>query len=413
MNELNQAAAALQAGQFEAARAIAERVLAAAPGHEHALQLQAAACMRLGDAATAALIYEGLAARFPAAPALHYNLGLACRDLGDAGRAREAFAAALRLAPGMEVARFEMGLLLLRDRDYAAAAGHFEASRGTEHLRARAQEYAAYCRRFGSPTEHPPASAPRVSVVIPCFNHGEFVGDAVRSVIEQSYRNIEIVVVEGGSTDGVSAEAVRRIRHSRVRTLFQDAPTPAGANRNAGIAATTGTYVCCLDADDTLAPDYIEKAVFCLETLGYDIVGAAAQEFGQDQRRRAFARNPTLADLIESNQFLVPAVHRRDLWVRSGGFVDFDRTQGFIHEDWNYWIRLMALGARALNINWEFLVRVRNHEASRQSRRTDVLPLDRQVAIMLERNRDVLGSNVTAAPAGLAGRERLPGRHTL
>ncbi|WP_207477508.1 glycosyltransferase family 2 protein [Arenibaculum pallidiluteum] len=390
MTDLRPAVEALNAGTPQTAAAIARSVLAGRPGDPAALQVLGAASLALGDTASAVDALSALAAARPADPVAGCNLGLALRAHGDDAGAEKVLERATALPGARAEAWFELGMLRLAAGRPAAARACFDAVKDHPRLGAEAAENAAHCRRFGDPLPSPAAAAPLVSVVIPCFNHGAFVEEAVNSALEQGYRNVEVVVVEGGSTDGTSAEAVRRLSHSRVRTLFRTAPTPAGDNRNHGIAAARGKYVCCLDADDRLAPDCLEKAVFWLEELGYDIVGFGAQEFGGGARRRNFKRNPTTADLLAANEFVISAVHRRTLWQRSGGFVDFDRSAGLVHEDWNYWLRLMALGARAANLTWERLALVRNHEGARQSLDPAHLPKAEQIAIMRAANRDVL-----------------------
>jgi len=125
---------------------------------------------------------------------------------------------------------------------------------------------------------------PLVSVVIPCFNYGRFVEEAIASVQRQTFRNLEIIVVEGGSTDAETRAIVRRLERARLprtRILYRDQPCLVGDNRNFGIAAARGKYVCCLDADDILDPRYLETAVFLAEFGPYDFVSASTRSFGR------------------------------------------------------------------------------------------------------------------------------------
>src|SRR5687768_14974485 len=93
-----------------------------------------------------------------------------------------------------------------------------------------------------------------ISVVIPCYNRARFLPEAVETVLDQTYPNSEIVVVDDGSTDN-TAEVVKG--YPRVRYLRQHQQGPSAA-RNTGLRACRGQYVVFLDADDRLLPNHCE-----------------------------------------------------------------------------------------------------------------------------------------------------------
>jgi glycosyltransferase involved in cell wall biosynthesis len=101
---------------------------------------------------------------------------------------------------------------------------------------------------------------PLVSVVIPAYNAESFIDDALRSVLGQTYANLEIIVVDDASTDRTSARIAAYA--PRVHCI-RDAHSlgSASAPRNTGIGHCTGEYITFLDADDILLPDRIEKQV--------------------------------------------------------------------------------------------------------------------------------------------------------
>jgi glycosyltransferase involved in cell wall biosynthesis len=100
-----------------------------------------------------------------------------------------------------------------------------------------------------------------VSVVVPCFNQAHFLPDAIESVLAQTYPNVEIVVVDDGSTDNTSAVVER---YPGVRAVRQRNQGLAAA-RNAGLKQATGAYVVFLDADDLLLPDALTVGERALE----------------------------------------------------------------------------------------------------------------------------------------------------
>src|ERR687890_856397 len=90
-----------------------------------------------------------------------------------------------------------------------------------------------------------------VSVVIPCYNQAHFLGEAIESVLAQSYPRFEIIVVDDGSTDDTSKVAAR---HPGGRYVYQNNQGVSAA-RNSGLARSEGEYVVFLDADDRLLPE--------------------------------------------------------------------------------------------------------------------------------------------------------------
>ncbi|MEI6948694.1 glycosyltransferase [Paraflavisolibacter sp. H34] len=98
--------------------------------------------------------------------------------------------------------------------------------------------------------ENLPASAPKISIIIPCYNNGQFLARALESVREQDHAPVEVIVVDDGSTDDTNAVAAR---YPEVIYLYQRNQGVSAA-RNTGIDHCTGAYVLFLDADDWLLP---------------------------------------------------------------------------------------------------------------------------------------------------------------
>ena len=119
-----------------------------------------------------------------------------------------------------------------------------------------------------------------VSVIIPCFNQGCFINDAVKSVLNSSYQNIEIIIVNDGSTDFLTNEVLKGFNDERIKVINQTNQGVCAA-RNNGINEANGEFILPLDADDKIAPLYIEKAVKVLhENPKIGIVYCDAESFG-------------------------------------------------------------------------------------------------------------------------------------
>lgn len=383
------------AGDTAGAERLYRRLLAAVPADAvvlHHLGLILGAAGRRDLALT--LLWRSLRL-LPDDAAFHFNTGLMLRTDGREGEALACFRRAAVLSPGLAAAHHQIGQILQDRGEYAAASRHLSPPRRLPGVEEIGAEIVAYNRVFhtgedaGAAPRHWP-DPPLVSVVIPCYNYGEFVREAVESCLAQTYPNLEVVLVEGGSTDGRTPAVVRSIRHPRVRTVYRWPRRKVGDNRNFGLGLARGEYVCCLDADDRLDPRYIEKALFLIKHFGYDLVGACVRIFGDDTGLRRFLRRPELADFLVTNQMPTPGVHRRALWEASGGFYDFDGAEGYVYEDWNYWVRLAAMGARVFNITWEPLILYRDHGRERITRKTTILPLDAQQAAIRAHNADIL-----------------------
>jgi glycosyltransferase involved in cell wall biosynthesis len=231
---------------------------------------------------------------------------------------------------------------------------------------------------------------PLVSIVIPCFNYGSYVVDAINSILKQTLKNVEIIVVDGGSTDGHTVEVLKLLIKPKTQIIFREGRHFVGSNRNLGIRLAKGRYTCCLDADDTLAPTYLEKAVFHLETYGYDIVSTGINFVGEKTGTLDSLEFPDLTDMVRGNHVLTCAVFRKVLWQNSGGFTDTGIGPAHVAEDWDFWIRLAAKGARIRNIAREHLFNYRIHKSGSLSSALNVKPLKDQKSALLERNRDLL-----------------------
>ena len=162
-------------------------------------------------------------------------------------------------------------------------------------------------------------SAPRVSVVIPVFDAGDQLARALESVARQTYRDFEVVVVDDGSTDRRTLailEAAAREPGVTVHRTPNGGPSRA---RNVGVERARGAYVLPLDADDYLAPAFLERTAPLLDAdpaLGvvYTWVGLVGGHHGV-WRTGGFS----VTDLLSRCTIHVTSLYRRKLWEEVGG----------------------------------------------------------------------------------------------
>ena len=104
----------------------------------------------------------------------------------------------------------------------------------------------------------PQSARPAVTVIIPTFNRASIVGRAIRSVLAQTYRDWELIVVDDASTDGTE-EVVKRFQDQRIKYILHDQNRRVSAARNTGIRGAQGEYVSFLDDDDEWLPEKLQK----------------------------------------------------------------------------------------------------------------------------------------------------------
>ena len=92
---------------------------------------------------------------------------------------------------------------------------------------------------------------PKVTIVIPCYNHGAYLPETLKSVHEQTFQDFEIIVVDDGSSDPATVTILRNLEMNRTRVIHT-ANHGVSAARNRGIAEARGTYILPLDADDLI-----------------------------------------------------------------------------------------------------------------------------------------------------------------
>jgi glycosyltransferase involved in cell wall biosynthesis len=185
-----------------------------------------------------------------------------------------------------------------------------------------------------------------VSVVIPAYNQGHYLGRAIQSVLDQTYTHFEILVIDDGSTDDTAVIA-KSFPDPRVRYIYQENRGLSGA-RNTGVRSAIGEYISYLDADDLFLPTKLERLVHELQTnpsLGF-VAGQAIPIDENDQPTGKLYAIPIPIDparLLLGNPLHVGSVMVDRKWQDAAG--PFDESLRS-YEDWDMWIRLARLGCK-------------------------------------------------------------------
>lgn len=177
-----------------------------------------------------------------------------------------------------------------------------------------------------------------VSVIMPCYNDGAYLKDALYSLRAQTWVNWELIVIDDGSDQPETLKELQKLDElPYVRLLHTDHAGPAAA-RNQGVRAARGQFILPLDADDTIHPTYMEKAVgVLLEKPRVGIVYCKADFFGE---RTGLWDLPdyTLRGMLQDNIIFVTAMFRKKDWEAVGGF-NTDMHDGM--EDYDFWLSIL------------------------------------------------------------------------
>jgi glycosyltransferase involved in cell wall biosynthesis len=176
----------------------------------------------------------------------------------------------------------------------------------------------------GDATPGTSASAALVSVVVPCYNHGRFLPDALESIARQTHPHVEVVVIDDGSTDDTAT-----IARSSAGVQYRHQPNAGlAAARNAGLEASTAAFIVFLDADDRLLPEAIATNVAFLEADPRLAFVSGEHRYVDEEGRVSaeWSGNPVAeghyASLLRRNYIgmIATVMFRRGVLVAQGGF---------------------------------------------------------------------------------------------
>jgi len=202
-----------------------------------------------------------------------------------------------------------------------------------------------------------------VSVVIPCFNQGRFLDEAVQSVLAQTRQDFEIIVVNDGSTDLQTTSMLRSYAAPRTRVIHTDNQGLASA-RNNGIRLATGRYILPLDADDKIADSYLEKAVVLLDANpNAGIVYSLAEYFGERTGRWDLP-DYSFPKILLENMIFASSFFRKADWEQVRGY---NPNMKYGLEDYDFWLSLIELGRDVLRIPEPLFLYRQTSESMRSS----------------------------------------------
>lgn len=183
---------------------------------------------------------------------------------------------------------------------------------------------------------------PLISIVIPCYNNRSYVRTTVNSALNQDYENIEVIVVNDGSTEDVKSVIQDYIDTGKIRYYEkQNGGGGAASARNYGINVAKGKYIFPLDNDDIILENTISSLFEINEDDENTIVSPWLTYFGDDNPS-VWKPSPPTNHIINHNNTPNSSLYSKKLWSIIGGY-DEKMTKGY--EDWEFWIRMYRQNA--------------------------------------------------------------------
>jgi len=186
--------------------------------------------------------------------------------------------------------------------------------------------------------------SPIISVVIPCYNHGHYLADAIGSVKDCPESIYEIIVVNDGSTSVDTQRILKELKAEGIQVIDQENAGVSKA-RNTGIAAAKGKYIFTLDADNKVYPNYLLRGKEILDTMPeVGVVYADAHIFGE--KGGTWVNHPLKYEEIAFENYIDNcAMFRKAVWEQVGGY---DENAPYAtREDYMFWLDAIRFG-------WEF-----------------------------------------------------------
>lgn len=188
----------------------------------------------------------------------------------------------------------------------------------------------------------------KVSIIVPCYNLGRFIEQALDSLCEQTYKDWECVIVNDGSTDDSPAIIQNYVSSAKGAFVCVHKENGGVASAmNEGFQYAHDEYVVVLSSDDYLDNTYLEKTVSVLDSRkDVDIVGVDTRMFGEQNFYHTTGACLDLQQLMFADNLHYCCIMRRYVWETIGGF-----TIDLPFEDWDFWISAAEYGFTLTKIN--------------------------------------------------------------
>jgi len=179
---------------------------------------------------------------------------------------------------------------------------------------------------------------PLVSIIIPTYNQANYISETLISVLAQTYKNWECIIVNDGSSDNTDEIVTEWHKKDKRFMYFIKSNEGVSSARNYGISKSSGYYILPLDSDDIISNDYLEKAISHFNKFpNTKLIYSDAEKFGKQSEKWDLG-DYSFEELLFHNKIFCSAIYKK---------TDFDKTKGYNSkmnhglEDWEFWVSFL------------------------------------------------------------------------
>ncbi len=211
---------------------------------------------------------------------------------------------------------------------------------------------------------------PKIAVIIPIYNSAAYLDECINSVLNQTFNDYEIVLVNDASTDNSREIATKYVNSTNIKLINFSQNKGVVTARNVGISEANAEYIFPLDSDDKIAPDCLELLYKKMQTGKYGVVYSQTHFFGGKNGLFKLAY-PTKGNMKKNNRVVCSGLYRKTDWEKYGGY---DTNMDECWEDWEFWLNFVQDNKKFYRINKPlFFYRCRNYSRNTKVSKIDII----------------------------------------
>ncbi len=199
---------------------------------------------------------------------------------------------------------------------------------------------------------------PLISIIVPCYNQAEYLPEALKSVLDQTYQNWECIIVNDGSPDNTEEAALQWVNKDNRIKYFYKENSGVCDTRNYGVAQAVGKYILPLDGDDKIGPDYLKESIETFEKYPeVKLIYSDTILFGE-RNEKIINKEFVFENMITENQIFNSAIFHRAHFIEVGGY-NPNMVNGI--EDWDFYLSLLKPTDKVIKLNaFHYLYRIKS-----------------------------------------------------